>query len=98
MLTVPRIAIIGAGPAGLTLARLLHISPSQINITVFESDASATSRSEADGTLDLHATTGLAAVRACGLWDKFVALARFDGDEIKMVDKERYGACAETII
>ena len=85
MTSIPKIAIIGAGPAGLTLARLLRVS--NIDTRIYERDASASARSEQGGTLDLHADTGLAAIRKCGLWDSFVRYARYDGDEKTMADK-----------
>lgn len=83
------IAIIGAGPAGLTLARLLHISSAtdQISITVFEKDASPTARLRVGGTLDLHDETGLAALRQAGLWSKFQKYARYDGEALVITDK-----------
>ncbi|KAN0099927.1 FAD/NAD(P)-binding domain containing protein [Hyaloscypha variabilis] len=80
----PRIAIIGAGPAGLTLGRLLHLQ--SIPFTIFESDASPSSRSQG-GTLDLRTGTGLAAISACGLDEEFLKLARYDGEAIKITDK-----------
>ena len=83
----PQIAIIGAGPAGLTLARLLHVAKPTIDFKIFERDASPTSRPDQGGTLDLHADTGLAALRQCGLWDAFQRYARYDGQEMKIADK-----------
>src|ERR1700712_424240 len=83
----PHIAIIGAGPAGLTLARLLHVSQHPLTFTVFERDASASSRTQQGGTLDLHADTGLAALRKCGLWEEFQRHARYEGEELIMADK-----------
>lgn len=47
-----KIAIIGAGPAGCALARLLQQSDHQIDVTIFESEASPNFRSQG-GTLDL---------------------------------------------
>ncbi len=81
----PTVAIIGAGPAGLTLARLLHLQ--NIPFTVFESEPSVNSRSQG-GTLDLRDKTGLAAITACQLYDEFLKLARFDGEALKIVDKD----------
>lgn len=81
----PTVAIIGAGPAGLTLARLLHLQ--NIPFTIFESEPSVNSRSQ-DGTLDLRDKTGLAAITACQLYDEFLKLARFDGEALKIVDKD----------
>lgn len=87
MVSPQRIAIIGAGPAGLTLARLLLTSKAKLEVTIYERDASPTSRSEQGGTLDLHADTGLAAIRKCGLWEPFRKHARYDGQEFIMNDK-----------
>ncbi|KAI4215947.1 MAG: hypothetical protein LQ351_001443 [Letrouitia transgressa] len=83
----PNIAIIGAGPAGLTLARFLHVSEVPVDLTLYELDASPTSRPDQGGTLDLHADTGLAAIRKCGLWDSFSRYARPEGEELIMADK-----------
>lgn len=83
----PKIAIIGAGPAGLTLARLLHVSDVQADLTIYELDAAPTSRPDQGGTLDLHADTGLAAIRKCGLWGAFGRYARLEGEELILADK-----------
>ncbi|KAI9812574.1 MAG: hypothetical protein M1827_004563 [Pycnora praestabilis] len=83
----PQIAIIGAGPAGLTLARLLHVSEAKVDLTLYELDASPNSRPDQGGTLDLHTDTGLAALRKCGLWDSFLKYARYDGEETIVADK-----------
>ena len=82
-----RIAIIGAGPAGLTLARLLHVSPVPFTIRIYEADASPTARHFVGGTLDLHDDSGLAALRKAGLWDEFKKHARYDGEEIVVADR-----------
>ena len=87
MASPPKIAIIGGGPAGLTLARLLYVSGAKVDVTLYELDASATSRPDQGGTLDLHTDTGLAALRKCGLWDTFCKYARYDGEELIMADK-----------
>ncbi|KAG8527200.1 uncharacterized protein KY384_008630 [Bacidia gigantensis] len=80
----PRIAIIGAGPAGCTLARILlsHSIPS----TIFEGEASLSVRAQG-GTLDLHPSTGQAALKECGIWSDFLKYARYDGEALKVVDK-----------
>ena len=48
------VAILGAGPVGLTMARLLQ--QQGVAVTVYERDASAQARVWG-GTLDLHAET-----------------------------------------
>ena len=79
----PRIAIVGAGPGGLTCARVLQQHGR--SVTVFEREASADARPQG-GTLDMHPDTGQAALGAAGLLDRFHALARPEGDEWRVLD------------
>jgi len=72
-----RIAIIGGGPGGLMLARLLQRRG--MDPVVFESDAYPDERPQG-GSLDLHPKTGLRAIRLAALEDAFQAEARF-GDQ-----------------
>jgi len=85
-MTSPRIAIIGAGPSGLLLARLLSLSPSPIplNVQIFERDASPSTRTQG-GTLDLR--SGLPALKAAGLEEKFFEHARWEGSALGICDK-----------
>ncbi|KAL2393488.1 Monooxygenase asqM [Exophiala dermatitidis] len=83
----PSIAIMGAGPAGLTLARLLQVADLEVSITVFEKDVSPTARSHQGGTLDLHPESGLAAVKKAGLWDEASKYLRYDAEELFITDK-----------
>lgn len=83
---VYKIAIIGAGPAGCMLARLLLQVDQGITVTIFESEAHLDFRSQG-GTLDLHVKTGQAALRAAGLFDEFLKYARYDGEAMKFADK-----------
>ncbi|RAK98124.1 FAD-dependent oxidoreductase [Aspergillus ibericus CBS 121593] len=80
----PKIAIIGAGPAGLLLARLLYRK--QINVSVFEAEASPHARTQG-GTLDLHPKTGLAALKAADLYEEFLHFARFESSSLTITDK-----------
>ncbi|KAK3315398.1 hypothetical protein B0H66DRAFT_536266 [Apodospora peruviana] len=84
-MTPPRVAIIGAGPTGTMLARLLHLA--NIPVVIFEADASPNYRSQG-GTLDLHPPTGLAALKQAGLFEKFLEKARYDGDALQITDKD----------
>lgn len=79
------IAIIGAGPAGCTLARIILQSCPSINITIYEGEASVNARHQG-GTLDLHADTGLAALKMAGLYQEFLKHARFDGESLQIID------------
>ncbi|KAF5025009.1 hypothetical protein F66182_2960 [Fusarium sp. NRRL 66182] len=80
-----KIAIIGAGPAGCMLARLLHLAGTEV--TVFEGEAHPNFRGQG-GTLDLHTATGLAALKEAKLWDEFLRHARYDGQYMAIVDKD----------
>jgi 2-polyprenyl-6-methoxyphenol hydroxylase-like FAD-dependent oxidoreductase len=71
------IAIIGGGPAGLTLARLLQCA--SIPCTIFEAESSAVLRDQG-GTIDLHPRGGQAALVEAGLIDEFKRLSRPEGD------------------
>lgn len=63
-----KIAIIGGGPGGLTLARLLQ--QKNMNVKVFERDRDRNARVQGS-PLDLHEHSGLAALREAGLLDEF---------------------------
>ena len=80
----PRVAIVGAGPAGCTLARILLNA--SIPVTIYEGEASPSFRSQG-GSLDLHPQTGQAALKECGLWEEFRKYARYDGEALAVYDK-----------
>ncbi|KAG5653931.1 hypothetical protein H0H81_009288 [Sphagnurus paluster] len=86
-----KIAIVGGGPVGLTLARILLTAPSNIDVTIFESDASASSRTTRGGTLDLRPGTGLAAIDAAGLRPGFDLVARSDPESSGIILADRQG-------
>ncbi|MFI5959203.1 FAD-dependent oxidoreductase [Cryptosporangium sp. NPDC051539] len=79
-----KIAIIGAGPGGLTLARTLHVLG--LESTVYEREPSRDARGQG-GMLDLHADTGQLALRAAGLHAGFLALARREGQDLRLLDE-----------
>ncbi|MEO8532159.1 MAG: NAD(P)/FAD-dependent oxidoreductase [Flavobacterium sp.] len=68
-----KIAIIGAGPAGLTMAGLLQLNG--IDVTVYERDKDGQTRIWG-GTLDLHKGTGQAAMKKAGLLETYYAMAK----------------------
>lgn len=73
-MTEPQIAIVGGGPAGLTLGLLLH--KRCIPFTIFELRQKPTQQELAKpcGVLDLHDESGQAALKECGLYDDFLKL------------------------
>ncbi|MFF7334816.1 FAD-dependent oxidoreductase [Streptomyces sp. NPDC090306] len=81
--TNARISIIGAGPGGLTCARVLQRHG--IDVTVHDRDPGADSRNQG-GSLDLHAEDGQLALREAGLLEEFFALARFESQEMRRID------------
>ncbi|MFF1922054.1 FAD-dependent oxidoreductase [Streptomyces sp. NPDC058221] len=78
-----RISIIGAGPGGLTCARILQRNG--IPVTVYDRDAGPDVRNQG-GTLDLHADNGQIALREAGLLEEFFELARPEGQEMRQMD------------
>ncbi|MER7185667.1 NAD(P)/FAD-dependent oxidoreductase [Streptomyces hyaluromycini] len=78
-----RISIIGAGPGGLTCARILQ--QRGIAVTVYDRDRGPDARNQG-GTLDLHADNGQIALREAGLLDEFFELARPEGQEMRQMD------------
>ncbi|KAF5241052.1 hypothetical protein FANTH_9269 [Fusarium anthophilum] len=83
MPTKAPIAIIGAGPSGLTLARLLESN--KIDYIVYERDVSPEPKFiNQGGTLDIHASSGQLALKEARLFDKFKSIARWDASRVFM--------------
>ncbi|KAL9089770.1 MAG: hypothetical protein Q9165_005564 [Trypethelium subeluteriae] len=70
----PPIAILGAGPSGLALGRLLYLA--NIAFVIFERDETPNKTIGQGGTLDIHPGSGQLALKEAGLLDQFKSLAR----------------------
>ncbi|MGV9284980.1 FAD-dependent oxidoreductase [Streptomyces sp. NPDC003730] len=78
-----RIAVIGAGPAGLAFARVLHRHGHPV--AVLERDPAPDARPPG-GTLDLHEGLGQLALEKAGLLAEFRALSRPEGQAMRILD------------
>src|SRR6187200_339509 len=79
-----KIAIVGGGPGGLTLARLLQLKGA--DISVYERDINKDVRVQG-ATLDLHDDSGLKALQQAGLMDAFEKNYRPGADRMRILDK-----------
>lgn len=79
-----KIAIVGGGPGGLTLARLLQMNGAEVK--VYERDLHKDARAKG-ATLDLHDESGLRALREAGLMEAFMANYRPGADRMSIMDK-----------
>jgi 2-polyprenyl-6-methoxyphenol hydroxylase-like FAD-dependent oxidoreductase len=77
------VAIVGAGPGGLTLARLLQ--QKGVTVKVYERDRDQYVRQQG-ATLDLHHETGLKALRKCGLIEEFRQNYRPGAERVTITD------------
>ncbi|KMQ68303.1 tetracycline resistance protein [Chryseobacterium sp. FH2] len=68
LLNDKKVAIIGAGPVGLTMAKLLQ--QNGVEVSVYERDKDSKTRIWG-GTLDLHAGSGQEALKKAGLLEKY---------------------------
>jgi 2-polyprenyl-6-methoxyphenol hydroxylase-like FAD-dependent oxidoreductase len=80
-----QVAIIGGGPGGLTLARLLQ--QQGVAVRVYERDATPQVRPQGS-TLDLHHDTGLKALAAAGLLEDFKQHYRPGADRTRLLNRQ----------
>lgn len=79
------IAIVGGGPGGLTLARLLQLKGAKVK--VYERDHSKAARVQG-AIVDLHFDSGLKVIEAAGLTDAFKASYMPGADHYRLLDKD----------
>ena len=79
------IAIVGGGPGGLTLARLLQLKGA--NVKVYERDCGKEARIQG-AIVDLHFDSGLKVMEEADLMDAFKANYMPGADKYRMVDKD----------
>ena len=79
-----KIAVVGGGPGGLTLARLLQLHGATVR--VYERDPGRHVRVQG-ATLDLHDESGLAALCQAGLLDAFKAQYRPGAEKLRLVNR-----------
>lgn len=79
-----KIAVVGGGPGGLTLARLLQLKGA--NVKVYERDFNEDARL-IGSPLDMHDESGMAALRAANLLDEFKKNFRPGADKMLIVDE-----------
>ncbi|KPE49199.1 FAD-dependent oxidoreductase [Chryseobacterium indologenes] len=79
------IAIIGGGPGGLTLARLLQLK--NADVKVYERDFNSKARVQGS-PLDMHEESGMAALRGAGLLEEFKENFRPGADKTLIVNNQ----------
>lgn len=90
-----KVAIVGGGPGGLTLAKLLQLKGVDVKVYERSKDKSAVQQG---ATLDLHYESGLKALRECGLMEEFEKNYRPGADRLTITDQHavvRFGEAEE---
>jgi 2-polyprenyl-6-methoxyphenol hydroxylase-like FAD-dependent oxidoreductase len=83
----PRIAIIGGGPCGLTAGLLLHRSGIPFSLFELRQKPTDEELAKPSGMLDLHDTSGILALKECGVFDEFLELTGECSEANKVLDK-----------
>jgi 2-polyprenyl-6-methoxyphenol hydroxylase-like FAD-dependent oxidoreductase len=78
------LVVVGAGPGGLVFARVLQ--KAGLDVAVFEREVSRDGRTQG-GTLDLHVESGQWALEQAGLSNEFRAIARPEGQDLRIANK-----------
>jgi len=81
----PPVAIVGGGPAGLVLGRLLEVA--NIDYIIFERDEGASQVGQG-GSLDVHADSRQLAQKEAGLFEKLESIARYDAQKTTFADSQ----------
>ncbi|EFA76945.1 hypothetical protein PPL_09697 [Heterostelium album PN500] len=79
-----KIGIVGGGPAGIVLTRLLQQRGA--NVKLYERDIDRTARVQG-GSLDIHDDSGQLAIKDAGVYDEFLKKIRPGGGHHSVVDK-----------
>lgn len=82
-----QVAIIGGGPGGLTLARLLQLQNVNVNVKVYERDLNKNARVQGS-PLDMHDNSGLAAIRKANLFEEFRTNFMPGADKTLLLDEQ----------
>ena len=82
---INEVAIIGGGPGGLMLGLLLQ--QRDIPFTIYEKGTQDVN-ADRGGSLDIHDDSGQLALQQAGIQEDFHQLARFDGEDTKVVGKD----------
>ncbi|WP_154894967.1 FAD-dependent oxidoreductase [Staphylococcus pasteuri] len=85
MENVKRIGIIGGGPGGLMLGLLLQQQGHKV--TIFEKADPNVNR-DRGGSLDIHDDSGQLALKEANIYEQFKQLARYEGEDTKVVAKD----------
>jgi len=80
-----KIAVVGGGPGGLTLAKLLQLKDA--DVTVYERDVNKDVRQQG-ATLDLHEESGLEALRRADLMEEFKSNFRANAGRLRVLDDQ----------